>query len=907
MITDNYDPQYSIDVTPDYWVLPNRVRFPEWVYSTFKQSEQKPTSKGKFELFSHQAFVKNYLQFDSPYRGLLLYHGLGVGKTCASIAAAEILLKHKDVIVMLQASLKQNFLEEVKICGNNLFVQQQKWKLMLASDKLFESTCKLLHIEQSKAKKDGGVWVPSEEGTWYTNLNDTDKLSLDKHLNFMIEKHYTFINYNGLRKEKIKELTDQFENKVIIIDEVHQFISTARNPRTLASKVYKIILDTQHSKIICLSGTPMKNNPSEIAYLINLIKGYIHVFYFKFEPNKIMDMKPVEAYLKQHMFIDTYAVHYEKKHVMVSLLPPGFIFTDKSLFRVKRLDDKVHTYSAIIKDISEELGSLDLKITKVTKESVTLLPEDEEKFNELFIDVDALKIQSGLPGKSKSTIKNQIMLSRRLQGTVSYYSNYDKTLFPEKMPTKLIKVPMTDDQFQVYYEARMLENDSEINDREKRKKYGKAADNSDDSNIFKTGNIFKTFSRAACHFAFPKGISRPYSRFGLSSEMDVDEDDANIIADETKVDDKYKKAIQLALQQIEVSPQNYLSLENIKRFSPKYYTITKYIDKSPGPCLVYSQFRSVEGLMVFSMVLDKNGYCEFKIKKGKSGEWELRIDPKDYHKKKYIKFSTAKKDETSILMSIFNSDFNKLPTKLVEQVMNMNSSIPRDEKNRHGDIIKVIMVTQSGAEGISLKNVRQVHIMEPFWNDIRIQQVIGRAIRARSHVDLPEEERKVNVYVYVTSFTEKQKEVFFIKSTDMGITSDQFVYNIASKKKKITEDLLAILQGASVDCNFHQPFGSCFNYSTRLNGNEVAYELLHEREQRDERYLHDVSKKGVGQLKATTKISIQRNGISVEYAVLDESDNVVDIDLFNRLQRIVIIGRVQRDEDGTIKKLLLFK
>ena len=63
----------------------------------------------------------------------------------------------------------------------------------------------------------------------------------------------------------------------------------------------------------------------------------------------------------------------------------------------------------------------------------------------------------------------------------------------------------------------------------------------------------------------------------------------------------------------------------------------------------------------------------------------------------------------------------------------------RSSNNLYGEIIKVIMITASGAEGISLKNVRFVHITEPYWHPVRLQQVIGRARRLCSHQELPEE------------------------------------------------------------------------------------------------------------------------------------------------------------------------
>ena len=63
------------------------------------------------------------------------------------------------------------------------------------------------------------------------------------------------------------------------------------------------------------------------------------------------------------------------------------------------------------------------------------------------------------------------------------------------------------------------------------------------------------------------------------------------------------------------------------------------------------------------------------------------------------------------------------------------------------------MFTSSGAEGINLKNTRFVHIMEPYWNFIRIDQVFGRAIRMMSHVDLPEDKRFVEQYLYLSRHT----------------------------------------------------------------------------------------------------------------------------------------------------------
>ena len=68
-----------------------------------------------------------------------------------------------------------------------------------------------------------------------------------------------------------------------------------------------------------------------------------------------------------------------------------------------------------------------------------------------------------------------------------------------------------------------------------------------------------------------------------------------------------------------------------------------------------------------------------------------------------------------------------------------------------GQAVKLLMITSSGAEGINLKNTRFVHIVEPYWNMVRPEQVIGRARRICSHQDLPEElTNGESLFIYVS-------------------------------------------------------------------------------------------------------------------------------------------------------------
>ena len=81
-------------------------------------------------------------------------------------------------------------------------------------------------------------------------------------------------------------------------------------------------------------------------------------------------------------------------------------------------------------------------------------------------------------------------------------------------------------------------------------------------------------------------------------------------------------------------------------------------------------------------------------------------------------------------MNLFNNDFDNITNEMFK-------ALPKNPEQLYGKLVKFFCITQSGAEGISLKNVRRVILVEPFWNNVRIEQVIGRAIRSCSHNSSP--------------------------------------------------------------------------------------------------------------------------------------------------------------------------
>jgi len=131
----------------------------------------------------------------------------------------------------------------------------------------------------------------------------------------------------------------------------------------------------------------------------------------------------------------------------------------------------------------------------------------------------------------------------------------------------------------------------------------------------------------------------------------------------------------------------------------------------------------------------------------------------------------------------------------------------------YGEIIKIFMITSSGAEGINLKNTRYVHIVEPYWHMVRPEQVVGRARRICSHQDLPVELRTVKVFLYVSRMSDTQKKDekhIVLRLRDVSrldketpITTDENLYEIASSKQKINNQILQAVKETAVDCNVY--------------------------------------------------------------------------------------------------------
>ena len=840
----------DIEVKPNDWILPNRVGYNKYIYNTFHPSKYDTKIKDKscecsgdncdiniknISLFPQQRIVKDYMQFNSPYRGILLYHELGSGKSAASIAAAEGYINKKKVVIMTPASLSQNYeneLMKISTTGLNLKKSWTMIKVTKSNKEMMNALAKYA-ITDKIVKKDGHVWVPlydddiagSEiviDKTKYSKIPSKYKDNVDATIGHIIRNRYTFINYNGLTAKMIKELgKSPFDDTFVIIDEIHNFISRIVNGSRLARAIYNHMMTAKNIKMVLLSGTPIINQPYEIATLINLIRGPMTSYELPLlkaskPPNKAAIVKTLSDN-NLYKYVDE--IHLNKDSINVILLTQDFVrkTSDNSTIKKDKWDK---SEKSIIDNITKSINKTDIKVSIKSKlQNYYALPNISDEFNKLFVDdTDPENIK----------VKNEDLFKRRVLGILSYYKTTGSEFFPRILPTNFKYLNMTGHQLSKYVDVRRKE--MEMDDRKKRFGNKKNAD---------VNSVYRAFSRMICNFVFPDNIKRAFPqdiRMVMKKELAKNDDDDDDDDDDVEVDKKdinkavaaqYEKQLEDAMSKLEKS--DAIEVDNLKKFySPKFAEMLKDINESPGTVLVYSQFRMVEGLGVLKEIMNRNGYVEINVTKNEDFGYILEdIDVFDekYDGKRYVVFN-ADRTKTNILMNLFNGDFSMLPDNMRMQIENIDSI-----DQRYGKLVKTMMITQSGAEGISLKNVRRVLITEYFWNSVRINQVIGRAVRTCSHVFLPKQDQNVEVFMYIMKLTKEQlANNPTLRKKDNELTTDEHILHLAQKKDKLINSFMNMLKSSSIDCVTHskknKPLENgykCYNWPINVNDNKLAY------------------------------------------------------------------------------------
>lgn len=863
------------------YTLPNRKAFSDSVTRIFLKYRQKDalgTDEPTKDLKPYQKLVRDYLLIETPYRGLLLYHGLGSGKTRSAIAIAESLMSTSKIYVLTPASLEDNFLEEIRVAGDPVYVRDQYWERKSLKSQEDRDIAKAMGISE-KFLDTNGVFFITVPGMApnYSVLSKPDANLVTAQIDDIIHRRFNFIRYNGINKNNVETLfpsPTMFDDSVVIIEEAHNLIGAVVNESELKTRVYDYIYKAKNCKVVALSGTPAINSPHEIAYLMNLLRGPIERVSVPTKSAMAWDEALMTAFFRGQKDVDTVEYNSVKRTLMITRNPPYFesVYNEKGdriavkyNREFKQDPDITHWVGSWKTEFETKFNGVELEVPeKFVVENLECLPTDFEEFMKTFVD--------GL------NIRNPLLLGRRIQGLVSYYKGADEKLLPKRLDEDktLQKIEMSPEQFFIYLQDRFVEYKQEVN---RKRKIG----------LNDQLGSFRPRTRQVCNYSIP-----PELRVSLNAEGGVDEDNE---PDNSEI-----------ITKLRAEPEKYLKGAGLARYSPKMARMLTDLKESVGTFgalnnqFVYSEYVSVGGLGTFMAVLDNNGFQEYKVIKD-GGIWKedpaMKPDVPAYAL--YTGGASAKdKELREIYRQIFNKKYSDtFPQSLKDEIV--------DKPKR----LCILMASKAGAEGITLLETRNVYILEPYWNPSRIDQVIGRAIRLNSHIKLPVADQNVTVKLYLSVFTsdqsttsdaDKAPNIVAIRRNDMVLkryegdepretfmTTDEYLYEVSYEKNRLIKSISTILKQAAVDCEIHrklhskeQPIIQCMRFDTKITSEDLAYKPSYLSDEKDTLYMRNIERK-------TRKIQIIR--VKGLLMILDPITNeIFDYGAFSDNKRLFKIG-----------------
>ncbi len=712
----------------------NDTQYDGTIYNIKEQSDKLCNSD--FELMPHQLFVKNFMSFNTPYNSLLLYHGLGSGKTCSAIGVSEEM---------------RNYMKQVGI----------KREIMVIASPNVQDNFKLQLFDERKLKYENGLWnLNSCVGTELlkeinpTLMKDIPKSKIISQIKSLINKSYVFMGYTqlanfitskiesiGLSKinkktNKIKKIQSIFDNRLIIIDEVHNIRLTNDNKnvnKKCAELLMEVVKYANNLRLLLLSATPMYNSHEEIIWITNLMnlndkRSQIKISDvfdedgdFKSGENKGYDLlkRKLTGYISyvrgENPFLFPIRIYHENN-------------------KLKKLPT-IQLNKTKIKNPMENIHKL-LFINKITdyqkKGYEFIINTLRNKYKDIFKKVGD---KSSINVFDSMESFGYLLLQKLIEALNIVYPTYD---FNEKTSTN-----------EDIFIMETIIGKNGLNDIMQYKEH-----------------LWTKEQPYYLHYNFEY---------------------------------KYKKHCKI------------FSPNELHKYSSKISNICKQIKETKGIVLIYSQYID-GGAVPMALALEEMGFTRFGTENYTKPLLKERhddpIDPIDSLTMEYQ--SKYKGNDFKQAQYVMITGDKTYSPNNINDIKYLN-----DESNKYGKNVKVVIISKAAAEGIDFKNIRQVHILEPWFNMNRIEQIIGRGVRNLSHCKLPFEERNVEIFLHGSSLEDNQE------------ATDLYIYRLAEQKAKKIGKITRLLKEISVDCilNIQQNNFTYENLSKIVENQDIKIKL----------------------------------------------------------------------------------
>jgi superfamily II DNA or RNA helicase len=767
-------------------------------------------SKADFELAPHQLFVKNFLSSQTPYNSLLLYHMLGTGKTCSAIGVCEEMRDYmkqmgitKRILIVASENVQDNFKLQlfderklklidgnwtIKGCiGNKLLREINPMNMKgISRDKIITQIKNLINtyyifLGYGQFANYIIKTIHFEEELKREQM----KLPGDKSKIQMLSETKVTLN-----KRIIRKLKNEFENRLIVIDEVHNIRKTEDNEnKKVAINLELLVNAVQNIRLLLLSATPMYNSYKEIIWLLNLMnindrRGKLSITdvfdkngNFKKNGEELL-IRKATGYISfvrgENPYTFPYRVYpneFAKKNTFPFIPYPSYQMNLKKI----KSEDKKRILSLYLNKINEcsNCGNCQFcaykytifslrnkKMSTTTKKGVTReMPnfENMESFGYTLLQVPL----------------ETLIISYPIEGLKSLLENIPKTVYLNEMEENIV---VEENQNVETSEKQLIsEEDKEEKEEKEDEKESRSID--------------------------PQYLT---GKKGLERMMDfIDEK-----SPPNKGDFEYKRNILNTYGKI-------FSYDEIGKYSSKIKCILDQIviknglqDKNEvkvadGIILIYSQYID-GGLIPMALALEEMGFIRY----GQNTTQMFKNKPSEVVDVRTMKPPKDKRNFMPARYAMITGDPRLSPNNDYEV-----KGLTGDD-NKDGNKIKVILISKAGSEGIDFKFIRQVHILDPWYNMNRIEQIIGRAVRNFSHKDLPFEKRNVEIFLYGTILGENQEEA-----------ADLYVYRVAEYKAIQIGKISRLLKETAVDCiiNHDQT-----NFTQEILSNNLDDEITQE-------------------------------------------------------------------------------
>ena len=334
----------------------------------------------------------------------------------------------------------------------------------------------------------------------------------------------------------------------------------------------------------------------------------------------------------------------------------------------------------------------------------------------------------------------------------------------------------------------------------------------------------------------------------------------------------------------------------IGKYSGKIKNICDYIynretnEVSDGIILIYSSYIDA-GIIPMSLALESMGFTRYGGDKAKP---LFKEPPTPVVDVRTMKPPVNKRDFKPARYVMITGDPRISPNNDADvKAITSNDNIFETDKDGNivdisGQKIKVVLISQAGSEGLDFKAIRQVHIMEPWYNINRIEQIIGRAVRNFSHKDLPFYKRNVQIFLYGTILPNAEEEA-----------ADLYIYRISELKAVKIGEVTRVLKQSAVDCiiNHDQTEFTSDNFN-EIEENRNIYQVLSDHQKLEHFSIGDIDN------------SVSCDFMECEFKCLPDiqlKDSVLNTDTYNETFMLINSDKIIQKIKSLMKSRFFYK